>query len=198
VLDSRFVLLGAVIGGVGQAYYVRDTLRGTTQPNRVSYVLWALAPLIAFAVERQDGVGWQSLMTFMVGFGPLMILAASFANPDAVWRITRFDYVCGGISLLGTIGWLLTRHGAVALFASIAADGIAGVPTIVKSWRHPSSESGALYVGGVFNGGITLLTVDHFTASLVAFPLYIFLMAGLVAVLVLGRVGPRVHALAER
>ena len=57
MLNVHFVFLGAAIGTVGQALYVVDTIRGRTQPNRVTWLLWAVNPLLAFAVEIDDGVG---------------------------------------------------------------------------------------------------------------------------------------------
>jgi hypothetical protein len=198
VLDVHFVFLGAAFGFVGQAWYVRDTLRGLTQPNRVTFVLWAAAPLLAFAVEIDQGVGLRSLMTFMIGVGPLAILAASFAAPSLgrapAWRIGRLDYICGAVSVLGTLGWLATRHGAVALVAAVAADALAAVPTIVKSWTHPDSETALLYVGGFLNAAITPLTVHRVTLAEVAFPGYIVLVGALQVVIVGGRLGVRVRA----
>ena len=47
MLDVHFVYLGAAIGAIGQVGYVVDTIRGRTQPNRVTWLLWALAPLLA-------------------------------------------------------------------------------------------------------------------------------------------------------
>ena len=87
MLPVDFVYLGAVIFAVGQAFYVVDTIRGRTRPNRVTWLMWAAAPLLAFAVETSDGVGLQSLMTFMVGFGPLVVFVASFVNKKAVWQL---------------------------------------------------------------------------------------------------------------
>ena len=194
MLDVHFVILGAAIGAVGQGLYVLDTVRGETQPNRVTWLLWAIAPLLAFAVEIHSGVGLRSLMTFMVGFGPLCVFVASFVNPASFWEITRLDYVCGALSVLGTAGWLVTRHGMVALVAALTADGLAGVPTVVKAWRVPESESANVYLGGIANAGITLLTVDRVTTAVVAFPIYILVVATLLFVLVAGRVGPRLRA----
>ena len=57
MLNVHFVFLGAAIGLVGQTFYVVDTIRGRTQPNRVTWLLWAVAPLLAFAVEIDKGVG---------------------------------------------------------------------------------------------------------------------------------------------
>jgi hypothetical protein len=193
VLNVHFVFLGAAIGCVGQAFYVVDTIRGRTQPNRVTWLLWGVAPLLAFAVEINKGVGLESVLTFTVGFGPLVVFAASFVNPKSVWKLSRLDYLCGALSVAGTVGWIVTRQGLVALAAAVVADALAGVPTIIKSWRHPESESASVYVGSCLNAVITLLTVKHVTAFVVTFPLYIAVLAFAESVLVAGRLGPRLR-----
>lgn len=191
VIDVHFVYLGAAIGAAGQAGYVVATVQGRTQPNRVTWLLWALAPLLAFAVEVQQGVGLRSLATFVFGFGPLVVFVASFANRAAVWRLRRLDYVCGALSLAGTAWWLVTRQGVVAIAAAIAADALAALPTLVKSWRRPDTEHPSVYLGSFANACITLLTVTTVSAPELAFPLYIAVIALVEVVLVAGRLGPR-------
>jgi hypothetical protein len=194
VIDVHFVILGAVIGIAGMLSYVRDTLRGVTQPNRVTWLMWAVAPLIAFSAEVQAGVGLRSLMTFVVGFGPLLIFASSFANRRSAWRIGPFDWLCGALSAAGLIIWLATRHGTVAVVASIAADALAATPTLRKSWSAPETESASAYVTAALNAFITVLTIDRFTTADAAFPLYILVIASVESAFVVGRLGPRLAA----
>ncbi|MFI5040847.1 MAG: hypothetical protein ACHQNA_03185 [Acidimicrobiales bacterium] len=199
MLDVHFVIVGALIGGAGQALYVRDTILGHTRPNRVTWLLWTVAPLIAFAAELNAGVGLRALLPFTAGFGPLVIFTATFirradSTRPAVWRISRLDAVCGALSVLGVIGWIATQQGLVAIASSIAADALAWVPTIVKSWSEPESESASVFVGGLANSTITLLTVDRLTAAVVAFPVYTLAVAITQLVLVAGRLGPRLVA----
>jgi len=193
VINVHFVFLGAAIGAVGSLAYMRDTLRGTTQPNRVTWLLWAFAPLLASAVEIRSGVGLRTLTTFIIGFMPLLVFVASFHNPAAVWKIRRIDYACGAMSLAGTAAWLATQNGVVAIAAAIAADFLAGVPTLMKSWSHPESESVSSYVGSVVNSGILLLTVVHWTTDVTAFPLFILCVGSVEVLLVGGRLGPRLR-----
>ncbi len=193
MLDVHFVILGAAIGSVGAVLYLRDTLRGVTQPNRVTWLMWAIAPLLAFAAEVHAGVGLRSLMTFVVGFGPLLIFLASFRNPAAAWELRRLDYVCGACSAAGLVIWLVTGHGTVAIAASIAADALAALPTLQKSWRAPETETAAAYLAASLNAGITLLTVSTVTTAVVAFPIYILVVATLEFVLIAGRLGPRLR-----
>ena len=115
MIPVQFVLVGAAFNVVGLSSYVADTLRGRNRPNRVTWFLWALAPLIAFAAELRQGVGLQSLMTFMVGFGPAVVLGASFVSRHGAARLTRFDLGCGSLSVVALIMWRVTGRGDVAI-----------------------------------------------------------------------------------
>jgi uncharacterized membrane protein len=193
VISVNWIYVGTAIGALGGAIYLRDTLRGTTKPNRVTWLLWAVAPLLAAAVELNQGVGLRALPTFMVGFVPLLVFAASFHNPASVWKIRRIDYACGLMSVVGTAVWLATRNGVLAISAAIAADFLAGVPTLMKSWTYPETETVYGYVGALVSMGITLLTIDHWTFDVAAFPIFIVCMASVQSFLVGFEPGPRLQ-----
>jgi hypothetical protein len=198
VINVHFVYLGGAIGAIGSLVYARDTWRGTTQPNRVTWLLWAFAPLLAFAVELRSGVGLRTLTTFIIGFMPLLVFVASFHNPASVWKIRRIDYACGAMSLAGTAAWLATQNGVVAIVAAIAADFLAGIPTMMKSWTHPESETVTSYIGAAINSGILLLTIDRWTTAVAAFPLFILCIATVQVIVVGGKPGPRLRQARQR
>jgi hypothetical protein len=191
VLDVHFVILGAAFGIYGTYAYLRDIVRGVTKPNRVTWLMWAIAPLLAFSVEINEGVGLRSLMTFVVGFGPLIIFVVSFFYPASAWQIGRLDWLCGGLSAAGLAAWLVTRHGTVAVVASIAADGLAAAPTLRKSWYAPQTETVAAYATAMVNAAITVLTIQHFTTAEAGFPVFVLVMTSLETALIGGRLGPR-------
>ncbi len=193
MIDVHFIYVGTAIGALGTAIYLRDTLRGTTKPNRVTWLLWAIAPLLASAVEFRDGIGLRALPTFMIGFMPLLVFAGSFHNPAALWKIRRLDYACGAMSVVGTATWLFTQNGVVAISAAIGADFLAGLPTMTKSWTNPETESVASYVGAVINSAVLLLTVTHWTFEVAAFPIFILCIGTAQVILVGCRPGPRLR-----
>ena len=193
MISVNWIYVGTAIGALGTAVYLRDTLRGTTKPNRVTWLLWAVAPLLAAAVELQQGVGLRALPTFMVGFLPLLVFAASFHNPASVWKIRRIDYACGLMSVVGTAVWLATRDGVLAISAAILADFLAGVPTLMKSWTHPKTETVYSYIGAVVSMAIVLLTIDHWTFDVAAFPAFIVCMGSVEVFLVGFEPGPRLR-----
>ena len=198
MISENWIYLGTAIGALGTAVYLRDTLRGTTKPNRVTWLLWAFAPLLAAVVEFDQGVGLRALPTFMIGFMPLLVFAASFVNPASVWRIRRFDYACGAVSVIGTLVWLITRNGVLAISAAIVADFMAGLPTVQKSWTHPETETVHSYAGAAISMAVVLLTIDHWTFDVAAFPIFIVCMASIMVVLIGVEPGPRLRRARER
>lgn len=177
MLNPNFVIVGAVIGTLGKVSYIIDTVKGKVKPNRVSFLLWSLAPLIAFFAEIKEHVGIQSLMTFSVGFLPLTIFIASFVNKKSEWKIGRFDIFCGAVSILGLILWYITQVGTIAIIFSIIADAMAGLPTIIKSYKYPETENVWAFVTDAISAGVTLLTITTWDFPHVAFPLYILIVS---------------------
>jgi hypothetical protein len=185
MLDPKFAILAGVIAVASAAGYALDTLRGRNQPNRVTWAMWTIVPMIAFAAQIGQGVGLQSVFTFAGGFGPLLVLIATFLNPKAYWRLTSFDLTCGLMSLAAVVLWTITGRGLVALVLSVVADFFAAVPTIKKSYRVPASESGYPFLFGVVAALITLLTIEEWTLANSAFGIYVLFTDGLIAGLIL-------------
>jgi uncharacterized membrane protein len=193
VISGNFVYLGAAISMIGSGAYAWSTLRGLTQPNRVTWLMWTIAPGLVFVSELQQGVGVQSVMTLSVGLGPLLVLTASFLNHDAVWKLGVFDVACGLASALGLVLWFVSSNATVGLALFMVADGLAGLPTVIKSWKAPETESYTSYLGALINGLLTLATVSVWTSAVVAFPIQIVLFNILEVSLISGRIGPRLR-----
>jgi hypothetical protein len=189
MLHENFVILGAIIGFLGGVSYVIDTLKGKTKPNRVSWFIWALAPMLAFSAEISKGVGIHSLMTFMVGFTPLLIFIASFVNSNAEWKLTKLDIACGILSIIGLIIWLILKEGNIGIFFAILADGLAGIPTIVKSYKFPETENYIGFLTAAISAAITLLTIKIWDFAHYGFPIYIFLICALLVILIKFKIG---------
>lgn len=191
MISDKFILIGALLNIIGSSTYAYNKVKGKTEPNRVTWFLWALAPLIAFSAELGDHVGLQSLMTFMVGFGPLLVFLASFINRKAYWKITRLDIACAILSIIALVMWKITRVGTVAIWLSIAADFLAGVPTLIKSYRRPETEHSGVFRNGALSAGITLLTIKHWAFASYGFPVYILLICLVLYVFITFELGKR-------
>lgn len=167
------VFIGTAIQFFGGAVYVRETLRGRVKPNRVTFLLWAVAPLIATTAAVIDGVSWAILPTFMAGFVPLLILIASFVNKEAYWKLGAFDYVCGAFSVLTLALWLITQDAILAVLFAILADGLAGTATLVKAWHHPETETGWPYATTIIAAFLSFFAVQAWGFTEYAFSVYL-------------------------
>jgi len=193
MINQNFVILGAIIAAAGSLSYLIDTLKGKVKPNRVSFLLWSLAPLIAFFAEIKQGVGIQALMTFVVGFLPFTIFIASFVNKKAEWKLTGFDLMCGALSIVGLVFWYITKSGDIAIIFSILADGLAALPTVVKSFNYPETESAWPYFASTISGILTLLTIKVWNLANIGFPLYIVLITLVIFSLVQFKLGKQIR-----
>ena len=170
------VIIGVLLQFYGIFIYVKDTIKGDTKPNRVTWLLWAIAPLIAGIAALCDGVRWPALPALASGIGSLIVFLASFINKNAYWRLQKFDYLCGGFSILALIFWYLTQDPVVAILLAIASDFFATVPTLVKAWLYPETESVTPYVTGLFNLATPFFAMKNWALSEYAFPLYCITM----------------------
>ena len=183
MIPEYFAIIGAVIASIGGFYYLYETIVGKTKPNRVTWLLWGLLPMIIFIAQRIQGVGDLSWATFVAGFTPFLVVGASVLNKKAYWKTMRRDYYIMASAVVGIILWAITDNANLAIFFSLSADMLAGLPTFIKSYKHPETESWAAYAISAFGFGLGVLAIQTYTFENYAFIIYLFLANGVLAVL---------------
>lgn len=192
MIDARFVFLGAAISLFGSSIYARRTLRGLTKPNRVTWLLWFLVPIIIAGVQLANGVGFSVVMTLSVAAGPLLIFTVSLVNDSAYWHVGRFDFACGAAAIGALALWTQSHDPVVVVCLAIAADLAAGIPTLLKAFRFPETESPEAYFCGFINGSITILSLQRWDWISVLFPGYILLLTATLFCLIHFSLGRRI------
>lgn len=182
------VLLSAAIGLTGTFAYVRDMFRGETKPNLITWGLWAFAPLVATgAALGSHADGWATVRIFMAGFGPLVIFITALLTPQSYWKLSPFDYACGSLSLIALGAWLIADAPLIAILLSAVADLFATIPTLMKAWRFPQTETVYTYLVGLFTASIVLPAIPVWNIENAAFQLYLLAAnASLFAVVLYG------------
>lgn len=102
----------------------------------------------------------------------MLVFAASFVNKKAEWKLTKFDVLCGALSILGLILWQITKVGDIAIAFSILSDGLASLPTIVKAYAYPETEATWPWLTAVIYAVLGLLTLTDWRFASAAFPIY--------------------------
>lgn len=167
------VILWAIVSLWWCFFYIKETIKGNTKPNRVSRLMRTIAPMIATWAALSDGIHRAALPVFMSWFGPFLIFLASFVNKKAYWKLEKFDYICGASSALALLLWWLTKEPAIAIIFAIISDTFAAIPTLIKWWKHPQTESVAAFIGWLFSASTAFFALKVFSFTELAFPIYL-------------------------
>jgi len=167
------VFAGVLINLILTFSYIKAVYNGTIKPNRVSWLMWSVAPLIATAAALSNGVGLSVVPVFMSGFTPLLVFGISFVNKNAYWKLNYTDYVCGLVSLLALVVWYVSKDPNYAILFALISDGFAAIPTVVKSWKYPDTEEIKAYIGGLILALSSFFAIQVWDFSALAFPIYL-------------------------
>lgn len=173
------VILGAIVQLIGIFDYIKDTIKGNVKPNKMTWLLWSIAPMIGTWAAISSGVTWAVLPVFMVGFGPFLVFVVSLFSKKAYWKIEKFDYICGLLSILALILWFITKEPLVAIIFSILSDLFASIITIKKAWLYPETETHSPYSSGLFNSLTSFFAISAWTPVQYLFPVYLVIINGL-------------------
>lgn len=186
-LAHWLVLISALISLSGAFAYIRDMFRGTSKPNLVTWGLWAFAPLVAtgaaLSVQADE---WSTVRIFMSGFGPLLVFLAAFIVKQGYWQLSKFDYACGVLSLIALGAWLVADSPIIAILLAATADLFATLPTVLKAWKFPETETLYTYFVGLFTAIIVIPAIPVWNIENAAFQVYL-LMANITLFIVVLR-----------
>ncbi len=176
MLPPQIVYITVVVSLIGASFYIRNILKGKTRPNFVSWFFWMLAPFVGVFLQLKAGAGLSVLPVFMAGFIPFLVLVASVLKRNAYWKITFFDVACGIFAFVALILWILTQNTALSILFAILADALASVPTLVKAYKFPETETSSVYITGIFNNLLGLLVIKNWNFSVYSFGVWFILL----------------------
>jgi hypothetical protein len=176
MIPEKFVYLSLLFSVYGLFFLIRDIIKGKTKPNLVTWFFWALAPLVGTFLQLKAGAGLSVLPVFLAGFFPLIIFILALVRRNAHWKITIFVIFCGVFSFIALVLWVLTKRADISILFAILSDLLAAVPTLVKSWNFPETETAAGYVPGIFNNILGLLVIKNWSFSIYSFGIYFIIL----------------------
>jgi hypothetical protein len=174
---SGLIFVGSVIP------YILSMIHGTTRPNLITWILWTLIEAIVVGAQFYAGASWSIML-------PIAGLATS---GDVVFiglqgyhyhQRTMFDVICLCLGLVAIVTWLLTNNPLTAIIFSIMADFIAAVPTILKSYQDPHSESMEAFLLVFMAAILSLISTSRFDLANTLWPLYFIGQSGLIVALI--------------
>lgn len=182
-----FAAVSAVLSCMAYFPYIKDTLTGTTKPQRASWLIWSVLSTIAFASQLAEGAVQSLVFAGIQCSGTVVIFALSIRK-GAGHLMTGRD---GWIILAATCGlglWYLTDSAAYALATSISISLLGGTATIAKAYRDPDSETLSCWVLGLAASVLAAVSVGMIDWVLLAYPFYLITLKGsIVTAVILGK-----------
>ncbi len=179
-----FTIFAVIIDYSANLAFIRDTLKGRSRPNLVTYGLWGTAPLIGFGIQISEGVGFSSIYTLAIALGPLSVFFTGLLVKHK-WKLGTFDLLCGLCSIISLVLWLVLDLEVLAFLFSIISDLFAYLPTIRKLYIEPESETTASYVLAFIASIFAILAaLSNPSIFTLLFPLEVFFssMIGLILI----------------
>lgn len=158
--------------------YIVNTLKWITKPNRVTWGIWAAAPLIwAFATIQSEWFIWSVLPVFTAWFMPLLIFLASFVNKNSYWKLWKLDYLCLIFAIFSLILWMITENPLLAIVFWVLADFLAAIPLLIKVYNFPETETLLPFITSLIVNSTSLLVIKNWVLEEYLFPVYLFFIS---------------------
>ena len=189
--DAGTLLLLGLASGVFSclAYlpYIRDTIKGQTQPQRASWLIWSVLGSISLVSQIYEGATSSLWFAGVQVTGTIIVFGLSVRSGLGKYLHTT-DYTILVFVAFGLLLWLFTENAVYALAISIGISLLGGTVTVLKAYRNPESETLSTWVISLIASICAALSVGRMDWILLAYPLYLFtLYTAFVIAIVTGR-----------
>ena len=139
-MRQLFTVLSGLAIAIAFIPFIRGTLQGWVVPNRASWIVWFVQDVLIASSAIMAGVGPAAVMPVIWGLGAtiMLILSVTKGTRGAFTGLEKASLVLSG---LGILLWAMTGAPRLALVASVSAVCIGGIPTLVKAWVKPWTET---------------------------------------------------------
>jgi len=180
-----FSLLSSVVLLAGAIPYFIDIHHGKARPHILSWIGWAFITALGASAMHAEGSRWVIAILVANSFNSLFIAAYATFKKVGIWSTGIYDYIFIGLGALGLVLWQTLDMPILALVSAITADLCFGIPTIIKTYKNPATETRFVWTAAAASGLLSLFAIQTFAFYEVAYPLYLFIFDATVLMLVL-------------
>lgn len=175
-------LLSALLAVVDTIPYVRDIRRGTTRPQRATWLIWSVLGIAAFAAQAAGGPNWSLVM---IGSQALvMLLVFLLAIPHGEGGLRPVDLTMLFLAGVGLVSWVIADEPVVATIFVVVADAIGLGLMVPKTVRDPDSETLSTFVLASLGGLLGAIAVGELDQALLLYPVYYAVGNGFIAAVI--------------
>ena len=155
--------------------YAWDILKGRAQPARSTRILFFILMTTTLIVQSRDFTSWVLALTVGEVLSQLILLALSVKyGLGGLKRVDIASYIMFSFALTA---YLITGETLVGLFLLCLTDVVAFIPTLVKNFRDPSTDTPLFYAIGAVAPTFSLFAAsDYSDLNQVLVPAYLIII----------------------
>jgi len=181
---AGFGLLAGIIGFLAFIPYILDIVKGSTRPNKATWIIWAAVGFVIAASYFAAGARDSAWTPVAYAVGILAVAALSLRYGEKGW--TKLDIACLIGAGIGLSLWILTKEPVFALYITTVVDLIGAIPTFKKAHEKPESESKVAWVMFFIANTLNLFAIgSEWTLPLLSYPGWVFVQSALMNILIL-------------
>jgi hypothetical protein len=176
----NIAIIAGAISFIGFIPYVYSIIKGETQPNRATWIIWALVGTILAFSYHQEGDPNTIWLPLSYAVGPFVIAVLSLFYGEGGFK--KLDIFCFAAAIIGLIPFLYSGDALLTLYIYIFIDLAGALPTFVKVYKDPLSEDILSWLFFLTGNALNLLAIEKWNEA-AFYPIYLLLMSDAVIIL---------------
>lgn len=162
-MKLSFAIIASVLAVVGNVPYLIDVYKKRIEPHAYTWFIWSIVSCVIFFGQVAKGAGIGALPTAVAEIFTIIIFFFSLKN--GFKHIRKIDHVFLVIALLGLIPWVLTKDPTLSVIIVVGIDLVAFMPTLIKTFKYPKTETPLLYSMNVMRHLLALFSLQAYNIA---------------------------------
>jgi hypothetical protein len=162
-MKMTLAIIAAALAVVGNVPYLIDVIKRKVQPHPYTWLIWSIVSCIIFFGQVAKGAGIGALPTAAAEVFTIIIFF--FSLKYGFKHIRKIDTIFLVIALLGIIPWVLTKDPTISVIIAVSIDLVAFIPTVLKTYARPGTESPMLYGANVLRHILMLFSLQAYNVA---------------------------------
>lgn len=175
-MNDLLGIVSLLIAIVSYGLYITHTLRGSTKPHAITWLVWSLLHGFVFFEQLSVGAGPGAWVTAGASVANFVIFLLALVKGERT--MTRLDWICLVLTVILLLSWSQIGDPTIAVFLAVAIFLIGFVPTLRKSTRRAHEETATTYGLNALKFFIAIAALSSFSVASVLYPLVLGVVNG--------------------
>jgi len=170
-----------ILSLISPIFYTKSILAHKAKPHRVTrLIVWLASIAGVLAVIHSNNLAGKIFAGIFLARATYLLMLAAIRG---VGGASKLDRVCLVIGMLALVVYAVTGSGLLAISFGVLSDFIGYIPTFIKTWHDPASESPTFFAIEGLASFLGVLAIWQLRVDIIL-PVYFVLCSAAVVVLI--------------